>query len=158
MFDLLACLIFLGGCGRLIVGSQSTFGFYNPVKDRWRSLPDLPRQRMKPLCMLVQDQIWFLGGSDNKGKQIVEIDCYSLTTHQWSILPRQLPPLPGKFEDCPLYYANQQIYAFPQTPSSYFWQGCIEVCFSLEILDPHATWIEEPSLDRSIDYVIVCSY
>jgi len=87
------------------------FDEFDPATNTWTVLPDAPRVRDHFHAVLVEDEIFVIGGRNSGvsgflNATIPEIDVYNFTTGQWRTLPSgQNLPLPraaaatGRFED-----------------------------------------------------------
>ena len=69
---------------------------YNPKTDQWRELPDMPMFKFGFSTVVVDNEIYTIGGSNprggNKTTRIDDVDVYNPTTHKWrEVEPMTIP-------------------------------------------------------------------
>jgi hypothetical protein len=70
------------------------FDVYDPKRDSWSRLPDMPRPRDHFHAAVVGDKLYVIGGRDSElGKEYSETDAYEFATGRWTT---GLAPIPTK--------------------------------------------------------------
>ncbi len=83
-------------------GTNNMFDVYDPVADRWDSLPDAPHIRDHCSAAVIGDKLYVAGGRNTSyheeknfvaffSKTVLEVDCYDFGTGKWSTLAAKLP-------------------------------------------------------------------
>lgn len=139
---------------------------YLPLSDEWRPLKNPPHVRFLGGCFLMEENLFFIGGRDEKGYYLSAIDSYSLTSHSWSTLDIVLPAVPSLSpeEQCPWspapVYANQNVYQLlsdrvegfsTRNPNRYS-------CFSYPIFTPNPKWVLECVIENPLGTPVFCTY
>jgi hypothetical protein len=74
------------------------FDVYDPKRDTWSQLPDMPRARDHFHAAIVGDRLYAIGGRDSElGKEIAETDAYDFRTGRWVTGLAPIPTLRGGF-------------------------------------------------------------
>jgi Kelch motif len=74
------------------------FDVYDPERDSWSKLPDMPRARDHFQTVVVGDRLYAIGGRDSElGKEIAETDAYDFGTGRWVTGLAPIPTLRGGF-------------------------------------------------------------
>jgi N-acetylneuraminic acid mutarotase len=74
------------------------FDVYDPTRDSWSRLPDMPRARDHFQAVVVGDKLYAIGGRDSElGKEYAETDAFDFATGRWSTGLAPIPTLRGGF-------------------------------------------------------------
>lgn len=71
----------------------------------WKSLPDMPRARFGHCAVIYQDRVWLIGGKNQLGSSISQIDCYNLKTGRWEAETSEL--VHGRYNAAAAVYQNR---------------------------------------------------
>ncbi|MGN6398513.1 MAG: Kelch repeat-containing protein [Mucilaginibacter sp.] len=83
-------------------GTNGMFDCYDPVTDKWTTLPDAPHIRDHSMAVVVGDKLYAVGGRNTSlhdannfmsffDKVVLDVDCYDFKTGKWSTLAAKLP-------------------------------------------------------------------
>jgi hypothetical protein len=61
--------------------ATTLFDAYDPIADKWMSLPDMPRAREHNGAAVVGDRLYVIGGRD--GGRVAETDAFDFATGRW---------------------------------------------------------------------------
>ena len=66
---------------------------YNFEEDKWTYVSDMNIERRAHSACVFQDKIYVVGGVNNNGSIVREIECYDIATNRWSIIGKTVDEL-----------------------------------------------------------------
>lgn len=88
-----------------------TIEVYHPKINRWKKMPDMPNLRISFSTVVVQDNIYLIGGfvwQNRTPQYLASVDVYNPETDEWN----NIPPMPTPFIPIGAAVVNGNIYVF----------------------------------------------